>query len=712
MGRNASIISLPEELNSKVNSIAPKHNDRDQNHFELSIKITVIIAIVEFIEASYIMMKQKNKIAILIMLALTLLFCCKNSYSQSKHSLLSRIYPSSRLNNILNPRHDFHPFPTWQDRESWKALPGEVRQELISRGERYLNFQWPALPATLFLEFARTGNRENFQKLRSARREALCSLVLAECVEGSRRFMDDIVNGIWMICEETYWGVPAHIGMQAKGIGLPDISEPTVDLFAGETGSLLAWTSYLLGDQLDEVSPLIQQRIQLELERKILIPCLERDDFWWMGFEPGVVVNNWNPWVNSNWLTVVLLNEKDEPKRIAAIEKILRSLDVFIDSYPPDGGCDEGPGYWNRAAASLFDCLELMYSATDGAINIYNEPLIQEMGRYIYRAHIADRYFINFADASAKVTLEADLTYRYGKRIGDEKLASFGAYMVSLQRQGGVPFQGSIGRQLPGILNFTEIMNAKKAQPLLRDIWMEGSQVMAARSQAGSEKGFYVAAKGGHNAESHNHNDIGNFIVYLDGQPMIIDVGVETYTRKTFSTQRYDIWTMQSAYHNLPTIDGVMQKEGRKFVAREVVYTSDDSFAQLRLDIAGAYPPAAGINQWVRTIRLNRGENILVTDAFDLNKEAQEIALSLMTACEVSLDESGKIILQRVSEESGNTLALLNLFYNVEKLTAKLENLPIEDNLLKSVWGDRITRILLRSKNPTMRDSWMLRIVP
>jgi hypothetical protein len=75
---------------------------------------------------------------------------------------------------------------------------------------------------------------------------------------------------------------------------------------------------------------------------------------------------------------------------------------------------------------------------------------------------------------------------------------------------------------------------------------------MAAREKGGSIEGLYVAAKGGYNDESHNQNDAGHFIVYSDGQPPIIDVGVETYSTKTFSASRYDIWTMQSGYHNLP----------------------------------------------------------------------------------------------------------------------------------------------------------------
>ncbi len=632
-----------------------------------------------------------------------------NIYSQTKLSFLSQAFPSTELQKILIRQLDFKPFPRWQDRAEWLALSDQVHMLLISRGDNFLNFEWPALPATLFLEYVRTGNRENFQKPIFERREALCNLVLAECAEGNGRFIDDIVNGIWTICEESYWGVPAHVGMQKKGSGLPDISEPTVDLFASETGSLLAWTSYLLNSELDQVSPLINQRIQLELEKRILIPCLNRNDFWWMGFRPGDTVNNWNPWVNSNWLAVVLLAEQDETQREAAVEKILRSLDVFIDSYPPDGGCDEGPNYWSRAGGSLFDCLELLYQATNGAINSYDQSLIQEIGRYIYRAHIANSYFINFADAAAIIHPESGLIYRYGRRIGDERLAAFGAYFSSLQRDAGQFFRGSIGRQLPAIFNFTDLKNADKSAPLLRDVWMPGNQVMAARSQQGSIEGLYLASKGGHNAESHNHNDVGNFIVYMNGLPMIIDVGVETYTRKTFSSQRYEIWTMQSAYHNLPTIDGVMQKEGREFATRDVQYLFDDDYAQLRLDIAGAYPQNACINQWIRTIRLNRGKDIQITDAFDLNKEAREIYLTLMTAGNVSLIEAGRIALQNAAD---NSFAHLQILYDADKLTANFEELNITDNNLKRVWGERLIRILLRSNAPTAKDSWMIRIIP
>jgi hypothetical protein len=311
-----------------------------------------------------------------------------------------------------------------------------------------------------------------------------------------------------------------------------------------------------------------------------------------MGLAPGGPsrsLNNWTPWVNSNWLTANLLLEPNEDRRRRMTHKILRSLDEFLASYHEDGGCDEGPSYWGRAGGSLFDCLELLHSASRGAIDVYRDPLVREIGRYIVRAHIHDDYYVNFADASARVGIDGDLVYRYGRRIGDTNMQMLGAWAAD--QKDGSARGGDMGRQLAALSNMERPSSPAAAQPLLRDVWLPGIQVMAARLREGSPEGFYVAAQGGHNAESHNHNDVGNFVVYADGQPAVIDIGVETYAAKTFSSQRYEIWTMQSAWHNLPTIGGVMQAAGGAFAARDVSYRSTDPFVEFTLDIAKAYYP-------------------------------------------------------------------------------------------------------------------------
>jgi len=622
--------------------------------------------------------------------------------------MLVEIYPEQTLKSILIPRADWHPFPTAGEREPWDALRESIRKAHITRGEKSLNYEWPTILPVRFLDYVRTGDRDGYQRVSFGRRRTLVDLVIAECLENQGRYLDDITNGIWAICEESFWGVSAHLGRW--GHGLPDVANPIVDLFAAETSVLLAWTVYLLGPKLDAISPLIIPRVELEINRRILTPLLERDDFGWMGFG-GQRVNNWNPWICSNWLTSALLIEKDEGRRAQQVFKAMRTLDNFINPYPKDGGCDEGPSYWGRAGASLYDCLELLHSATNGKIDVYDNPLIQNIGKFIYRVQIHDRYFINFADAPAMLTPSPALVYGYGKRISDPKMMALGAWSahkLDIQSNG---VTDSIGRLLPALFSLEDVLKAEPIPPLPRDVWLDEIQVMVARDNEGASEGLFVAVKGGHNTESHNHNDVGHFIVYVAGKPIIIDAGVETYTAKTFSSRRYEIWTMQSAYHSLPTVNGIQQTPGRQYAARNVTYRTDDTVSELSLDIAGAYPEEANINTWTRTVTLNRGQNITITDAYELKGISDNLTLNLLTPCEVLLQDGGRLALKASELSDGRVSGAAQIHYDADKLTASTEEIAIEDSRLRQIWGNRLTRVILKAKTPAQVGKWQLRVM-
>ena len=416
---------------------------------------------------------------------------------------------------------------------------------------------------------------------------------------------------------------------------------------------------------------------------------------------PARSLNNWTPWICSNWLTTALIAERDATRRLQAANKIVGCLDRFMNGYADDGGCDEGPGYWNEAGGALFDNLELLRSASSGAIDLFQEPLVKEIGRYIYRAHIAGPYFTNFSDAPAKVNLSADLVYRFGKRIGDEKMVALGAWSEDAQHHGKAS-GGSLGRELPAIFDLAELRLTKAQPPYVRDSWLSGIQVMAARQREGSVQGLYLAAEGGHNAKSHNHNDVGNFIVFANGQPAIIDVGVETYSAKTFSAQRYDIWTMQSAFHNCPTIGGVMQKAGRQYAASEVTHESDDNLAQLGMNIEHAYPPEAGLKSWRRTFRFDRAKDeIEIRDRYALSKATGEITLTLMSPCKAVESAAGELSLQPAG---------VRVSFDPHAFHAVVEEIAITDGHLRSAWGDRLYRVLLKCDKPPMEGDWRMRI--
>jgi hypothetical protein len=96
----------------------------------------------------------------------------------------------------------------------WQALPDELKTAVVSAAEKQLGANWPSLTASLFLQYAREGNRSRYESVRRARRDRLTLAALAECIEGRGRFLDDVLDGLWLVCEESFWGVPAHVGVQ------------------------------------------------------------------------------------------------------------------------------------------------------------------------------------------------------------------------------------------------------------------------------------------------------------------------------------------------------------------------------------------------------------------------------------------------------------------------------------------------------------------
>ena len=72
--------------------------------------------------------------------------------------------------------------------------------------------------------------------------------------------------------------------------------------------------------KLDEVTYLISERIEDELNRRIVEPFCNRRDAWWVSDS----THNWHMWITANCLSVVLLTETNGAKRAKAVELALR----------------------------------------------------------------------------------------------------------------------------------------------------------------------------------------------------------------------------------------------------------------------------------------------------------------------------------------------------------------------------------------------------
>ncbi|MBN8215159.1 MAG: heparinase II/III family protein [Spirochaetes bacterium] len=618
--------------------------------------------------------------------------------------MLERFLPVTGAS--LPPLGPLRYVPDGLNRGAWEGLPSDWKSALLRKGIRWLGRAWPTLPARRYLDFYRDGNRSRFEQLYFMRRSALGDLVLAECVEGEGRFTADLADLIWAVCEETSWVVPAHNNHDRTG-GRRDLppftGEPYVDLFSAETSATLAWAFSLLPQALDRESPGFRERIRHEIRHRALAPFLAHEDWGWMGLSHGDKVNNWNPWILSNLLVPALRVEDDPAQRLALVGKILRCLERFCAGYDPDGGCDEGPGYWNAAAASLFDALDLLDAESGGTLKVWGDPLLRAMGRFPMLMHLGADQFVNFADGQRQGRPDGALLARYGRCVGDADLERFGRW--ALADQGGLPvawnwghFQRSLGnlfRLEPGPV--------PPGPPLLRDGLLPDLQVLVARESAGTTRGFALAAKGGHNGESHNHNDVGSFIAYLDGKPLFVDAGVGEYTKQTFSSERYSIWTMQSAWHNLPQIGGVDQAAGGTYKSATARLYQGDEESGIELDLTPAWPKEAGLEAWRRRLALERrgSSRVLLEDEWVLH-QPRDVRLHLLSLAEPELGQAGEVRYRL------DTDSLAVLAYDGELLEATVEEKPLLDGNLRGAWGPRLWRLCLRLRREAASGSWKI----
>lgn len=327
-------------------------------------------------------------------------------FAYTERNLLQNSVTKEQLKEALVMNGAWVPYPAYTDREGWNSLLNdEDRQTLIKAGEKMLDYKWQVIRATDYLEYERSGERNIMQNPYEANRKAINVLMMAELAEGKGRFIDQLINGVFFSCEMTSWVLSAHLPRQSTKRSMPDWREQIIDLGSGNYGSMLAWVYYFFHDTFDKADPVISLRLRHELQERILDPYMENDREWWMAFywKPGEIINNWNPWCNSNVLQCYLLLENDRDKLTDAVWRTMQSVDKFINFVKSDGACEEGTSYWGHAAGKMYDYLQILSDGTNGKVSLFNNPMIRRMGEYISRSYVGDGWVVNFADASAKV---------------------------------------------------------------------------------------------------------------------------------------------------------------------------------------------------------------------------------------------------------------------------------------------------------------------
>jgi hypothetical protein len=303
-------------------------------------------------------------------------------------------------------------------------------------------------------------------------------------------------------------------------------------------------------------------------------------------------------------------------------------ISFFLNGITPDGYCSEGVGYWNYGFGHYILLADTIYQATAGKIDMMANKHVEQIANYARRIEILPGESPAFADchpgARPDLSWMAYLSRRYGWGLKDIESAHLG---LTASISSGIASLGILG--FPNAVSPLPTADAQ-TPPALRD-WFSDAGVLICRPGDGTSRRFAVALKGGHNAEHHNHNDVGSFVVAIDGKTPLLDPGSEVYTARTFSSHRYDSAVLNSFGHPVPRVAGQLQVPGREAAAKVLKADFTDDADTLVLDLASAYK-VKELKKLVRTFVYSRQGNgkLTVTDEVEFDSP-QQFGAALIT---------------------------------------------------------------------------------
>jgi hypothetical protein len=510
------------------------------------------------------------------------------------------------VGEVIRAAQDFAPFPLpgSAGHAALKVRLGDdVIAQLLAAATTDVDAPIPALPASLYNEFRDTGRREGYEDAQRARRSMLYRLTLAEWLEGRGRFLTKLEDVAWARLEETNWAWPAH----ARTLDRPD--HPTLDLAAAMTALDMAEMDYLIGERL---SPNLRLRIRSEVERRAIGAFLDRDDHWWLHTTPQKQVNNWTAVCVAGVMGAALYLEADSRRLARIVTRGLHSLADYLETFDREGGSSEGPDYWTYGFGNYVVLAHLLHARTQGAIDLLEGDFIRSIVQFPVRTMLAPGVWVSFSDSDSNPVFHPGLLAHLASHLDLPDLLGLGMkndYGVEIFNQFCWPLR-QYAWPLPE--------RAAPAQLGPHD-WYDEMGWMISRLDPADPKALRLAAKGGHNDEMHNQNDVGSFMVVAGGKVVLTDPGRGRYSKSYFGPERYQNLFASSRGHSVPMINGLEQAAGRDHAAKVLVHEHGPDEDRLELDMAAAYPAEAGLSSLKRSLMLDRktpGGRVLLEDDF------------------------------------------------------------------------------------------------
>ena len=457
-----------------------------------------------------------------------------------------------------------------------------VIDEIINKADVALNREYPHLVYSDYMIYNETGSRIEYEQKYFLRRKDCTYLLMALYLTNDEEYLKPLYNLIFLICDEFSWCLPAHARLNENPSS--EFVMEMIDLFQAETARLLCDAYCVLGDMLP---PLVCDRIKFEVRRRVIEPMM-KNKYWWFELK-----SNWAAVCAGGTAAAVISFATKEEKDF--IIPILDScIDNYISGFTDDGCTTEGYAYWNYGFGYFLLYAEMMRDYYGETKNYFKDEKIKKIALFPQKIRMGKSKVVSFSDASKDFFFVPGVA-GYLKRIyGDEYVCpdiSLFAFNVTV----------------PSIKELLWFDTDYKSENVKSTSYFPHAQWFISQGE-----NYSFAAKGGHNCEEHNHNDVGSFmIVCSDDSIPLADLGSARYCKEYFLPEtRYFGLNCGSHGHSVPIINGKYQNFGEEFRATNVHY-GENSFS---MDIENAYDKGI-INKITRSFKLT-DKSVILTDTF------------------------------------------------------------------------------------------------
>ncbi len=398
------------------------------------------------------------------------------------------------------------------------------------KGEEMLATEPPRVKFSDWHLFKETGDRSISGKAHgeySARLEVYFFLYL---LDKDQKWLTALADIMWNICDFETWTIPAHVSEEAS----PEDRRVFLDLCSSITGYRLAEILYFIGDDLPD---LVKRRVAYEVKWRI-IDSYKKHCYWWEKCH-----NNWaSVCAGAVFACHMYMGATEDIKE--QLPYFMNTIQCYLDGFQDDGCCTEGYGYWNYGFSYFCLFADMLRVYTDGETDLFKLEKVHTIAQFQQNIALNEKESISFSDAGLTFSPQAWLTHYLKKQYPDLEIPHF---TESNNTSGALRY---VLWQDPEIVGGG--INLKSFQ-------YKESQWFVSRHPS-----YTLACKAGHNAESHNHNDVGSFIISKDGKVSFVDPGTGAYTRQYFGPERYEFLSTSSRGHSVPIINGQLQVTGKR----------------------------------------------------------------------------------------------------------------------------------------------------